>query len=69
MVVDNGSTDDTSTLPCAHAERLPLIALPELDTGKNRALDIALPHLDAPVDRATTTVKTKNSCGSAHPTA
>ncbi len=46
IVVDNGSDDGTARLLGTYARRLPLTALSEPDTGKNRALNTALPHLE-----------------------
>lgn len=44
VIIDNGSTDDTPALLDRYADRLPLVALSEPRAGKNRALNIALPH-------------------------
>lgn len=46
VVVDNGSSDGTSNLLRAYADRLPLTALSEPHPGKNRALNTALPHFE-----------------------
>ena len=46
LIVDNGSTDDTSELLDAYLDRLPLTVLREPRAGKNRALNAALPHLE-----------------------
>jgi glycosyltransferase involved in cell wall biosynthesis len=44
IVVDNGSTDDTSAVLTDAATRLPLLALRQPEPGKNRALNLGLPH-------------------------
>ena len=46
VVVDNGSVDGTARLLGTYARRLPLTALSEPGSGKNRALNTALPHLE-----------------------
>ncbi len=46
VVVDNGSTDETSGLLRSYAGRLPVTVLSEPKAGKNRALNAALPCLD-----------------------
>ena len=45
LVVDNGSTDATLEVLRGQAGRLPLTALSCPAPGKNRALNLALPHL------------------------
>lgn len=45
IVVDNGSTDATSSVVQEFSERLPLTVLHCAAPGKNRALNIALEHL------------------------
>ena len=47
VIVDNGSTDDTPVLLRGYAGRLPLVTLSEPRTGKNRALNAALPYLES----------------------
>src|SRR5262249_40881666 len=44
MVVDNGSTDDTSSVLERAREKLPLVSLYEPIPGKNRSLNKALKH-------------------------
>ncbi|WP_428395450.1 glycosyltransferase [Lichenicoccus sp.] len=46
LVVDNGSTDTTATLLAGYHDRLPLTVLFEPTTGKNRALNLALPAFE-----------------------
>ena len=44
IVVDNGSKDDTADVLAAARQRLPLLALSQPEPGKNRALNLGLPH-------------------------
>ena len=46
VVVDNGSTDATPALLAGYLDQLPLTLLCEPRAGKNRALNMALPHLE-----------------------
>src|SRR5690348_11487870 len=45
LVVDNGSTDGTGALVAGYRDRLPLTLLAEARSGKNRALNRALPQV------------------------
>lgn len=44
IVIDNGSKDRTPQVLAAARARLPLIALSQPEPGKNRALNLGLPH-------------------------
>jgi glycosyltransferase involved in cell wall biosynthesis len=44
IVVDNGSKDTTPDVLATAGQRLPLIALSQPEPGKNRALNLGLPH-------------------------
>lgn len=44
IVIDNGSKDATPDVLAAARHRLPLIALSQPEPGKNRALNLGLPH-------------------------
>jgi hypothetical protein len=45
IVVDNGSTDGTPDVLAAARQRLPLLPLSQPEPGKNRALNLGLPHV------------------------
>ena len=45
IVVDNGSRDSTPDVLAAARTRLPLLALSQPEPGKNRALNMGLPHI------------------------
>lgn len=46
IVVDNASTDETHDILASFAERLPLTVLNQPERGKNRALNLAIPHFE-----------------------
>lgn len=46
IVVDNASTDGTAKILAAYGDRLPLTILNQPERGKNRALNLAIPHFE-----------------------